>query len=244
MVKFQWILFSSIWICLTCHGKQLWSDNSFTWLKGHHYKVGDADRRVLTFEHASGHDWGDVFLFVDRISAEQSHQIYAEFSPRFKLPVGFNSGANSLFHSAYIAYTLEASESSNVSFDNHLLGLSVNLNVPGFKYFKLTFFRRFNEEMADSWQLTHVFAAHFRVGKARFLYDGFTDWVSANEDKYSTLNCTTQLKWDAGDAIFKSPGNLYIGVEYTYWRNKFGIRNSDQLATNESNTNLLLKVHF
>lgn len=231
-------------LCQETNAKQQWSDNSFTWLYGSRYEIGDAKRQVLTFEHASGHDWGDLFLFVDRMDADVSHLFYAEFSPRVQLKALSSAEQISRVQALFLAYTLEAGESSSVSFNHHLLGPSVNVAVPGFRYLKLTLFRRFNDGTADNWQLTQAFAIPIHIGQTAFLYDGFIDWTSTSEDKYSSLNFTSQLKWDLGQTLGRSKNKLYLGVEYVYWRNKFGIKNSRAFDTLESNVNMLLKVHL
>src|SRR5690554_8145102 len=56
---------------LTGHAEQFWSDNSLSVLYGGNYKMipygKDSEAGTMTLEHVSGHSWGGVFLFVDRI---------------------------------------------------------------------------------------------------------------------------------------------------------------------------------
>src|SRR3546814_2823481 len=59
-----------------------------------------SDLQTITFEHASGWTWGDMFLFVDNkwyngISGSDGHTYYGEFSPRLSL--GKISGADLSF---------------------------------------------------------------------------------------------------------------------------------------------------
>jgi nucleoside-specific outer membrane channel protein Tsx len=43
----------------------LWQNNSLTYLYGKDYKVDAGEiQQTITFEHASGWTWGDMFLFV------------------------------------------------------------------------------------------------------------------------------------------------------------------------------------
>jgi len=37
---------------------------------------------------------------------------------------------------------------------------------------------------------------------------------------------------------------VYVGAEYSYWKDKYGIENSSRLDTHENTTSLLVKVHF
>ncbi|MFT5852739.1 MAG: hypothetical protein ACI87J_002718, partial [Colwellia sp.] len=51
-------------------------------------------------------------------------------------------------------------------------------------------------------------------------------------------NFTSQLKYNLA-SILDLDTKLYVGVEYAYWVNKFGIDGVD-----ENNINLLVKYHF
>lgn len=95
-----------------------------------------------------------------------------------------------------------------------------------------------NDLWDDDEQITLTWAVPFTIGGAEFLYDGFLDYSSASATNATETNFTSQLKWNAGKLLgTRSP--LYIGIEYAYWINKFGIDGMD-----EKNTCLLLKWHF
>lgn len=226
--------------------KQLWNNNSFSFLKGNNYRLGDAKRKVITFEHASGHSWGDMFLFVDRLrSSNGSNETYMEVSPRYSLgKYLIETDEESLLKDILLAYTMESGQNEVISFDHHLFGIGVDLNIPYYKFFKLNFYRRNNDGRADNWQMTHSFAIPFQLGEHHFLYDGFIDWSSAAENTHSSLNFTSQLKWDLGHVIQLPKSKLFLGIEYVFWRDKFGVKNRPTLKSNESNVNLLLKAHF
>ncbi|ERS82873.1 hypothetical protein Q671_11420, partial [Halomonas sp. PBN3] len=83
--------------------------------------------------------------------------------------------------------------------------------------------------------------APFTLGAARFLFDGFLDYSTAESDHKSELNFTPQLKLDIGH-FSGNPGVLYAGIEYAYWRNKFGL--SDEVMDTESSVSALVKFHF
>ena len=92
--------------------------------------------------------------------------------------------------------------------------------------------------MDDDYQLTFSYGIPFKVAAEDFLVDGFLDWSTAEDDHASELNWTTQWKWNAGKHI--SPETrLYLGVEYSVWNNKYGIKNM-----NENNVSALVKYHF
>lgn len=61
-----------------------------------------------------------------------------------------------------------------------------------------------------------------------FSFEGFAMWTAKkgkNEFGKSTgaeFNLDAQVMWDVGRTVFSSPKKLRVGIEYQYWRNKFG----------------------
>ena len=215
-----------------CNAETFFIDNSLSILRGNSYKVGDDDRTVATFEHLSIHSWGDIFLFLDRLKSDNGdYETYTEISPRIT-PFFFD---DSFVKSIGFSTTFELGE----DFTNTLWGGSIDLNLPGFQHFALNFYRRVNEDEDDSYQLTPTWSIPFKLGKAEFLYDGFADWYIDHKGSSDEINFTSQLKYNAG-RLFGIENKLYVGVEYVYWLNKFGIRKH----ADERNLNLLAKYHF
>lgn len=76
--------------------EQQWSDFSLSYLKGSDYEVVDPDQQTITVEHASGHNWGDNFFFVDRQKSDDGDtSTYFELSPRLSL--GYATGSDLSF---------------------------------------------------------------------------------------------------------------------------------------------------
>ena len=117
-----------------------WQNNSLSYLYGQDFKVDAGEiQQTVTFEHASGWSWGDMFLFVDNkwyngLSGEEGHTYYGEFSPRLSL--GKLSGQDVSFgpvKDVLLAATYERGESSaGRPNQTYLLGPAVDLDVPGF----------------------------------------------------------------------------------------------------------------
>lgn len=245
---------------IAAHAEVLWQDNSLSLLNGDDYKVNyslgtdDSSRDVVTFEHASGHSWGDLFLFSDYLSSNAgSDELYTEISPRLSL--GKLSGRELAFgpvKDVLLASTLELGNmddpdhltATGPHFTHKLAGVGFDLAVPGFNYVQANFYHRNNDDAADNEQLTLVWALPFALGGADFLYDGFIDWTSASKSAHPSMNFTSQLKWDAG-ALWGQPKSLYAGIEYVHWNDKFGIENGTfGIDSDERNVNLLVKYHF
>lgn len=212
---------------LNCSAETLWSDFSATLLKGDNYQVGDNDRTVFTFEHAAGYSWGDSFMFVDRLHSENGDkETYIEISPRFKI----SEYQNSFFKNIYIATTAEVGD----GFTHYLLGVGTSLKVPHFTFVNLNLYHRNNDASDNGQQIT----ASWKLPIGPLIYDGFIDFVPSNDNKSTSYNFTSQLKYNIG-GMLNIKNKLYLGVEYVYWHNKFGISNID-----EKNMNLLVKYHF
>ena len=232
-------------LCAGCslplQAEVLWQDVSVTYLNGSNYRVDGPDKQVLTFEHAAGTSWGDSFFFFDHLRADNGKRSnYAEWSPRLSLGKLSNAELKyGIVKDLLFTSTVEMSSLQT----NFLYGVATDLTVPGFNYFKLNFYRRNNDGVADNWQLTTTWAIPFSLGELQFLYDGFLDWSSATADQSASMNMTSQLKW-ALHPLLNMKSKLYVGVEYVYWRNKYGIADSPAFRTHESNVNLLVKAHF
>ncbi len=251
----------------------LWQNNSLTYLYGKNFAVDSAGgkegdiQQTITFEHASGWTWGDMFLFVDNkwyngISGSDGHTYYGEFSPRLSL--GKISGADLSFgpvKDVLISATYERGESQDdgTPNQNYLLGPAVDLAIPGFDRFALnTYYRKpdgTTGKPSGQWQITSTWAMTFPVGKSDILFDGYIDWVvndkkNGNTELKKNFHFNPQIKYDLGKALDYTPGKLYVGIEYDYWSNKYGIEDGGFVSKNfvgptDQNTfSAIVKAHF
>ncbi|MEH6651342.1 MAG: outer membrane protein OmpK [Motiliproteus sp.] len=212
--------------------EMLWDRFSLSYLYGSDYKfVEDGEMSVVTIEHASGHSWGDNFLFIDRtMPSKGDSSFYGELSPR--LSIGKVSDSDLSFGpmtDLLVATTWEMGD----GFDNYLYGIGTALSVPGFRYFNVNLYKANNDLSLDDEQLTLNWGAPFNIGSSEFLIDGFLDWSSSAEDHASEMNFTPQIKWNVGK-LMNTKAPLYLGVEYSHWNNKFGVD-----GVNERNVSLL-----
>ena len=235
-----------------------WQDNSLTYLNGIDFKVDPPKQQTVTFEHASGWSFGDLFVFVDGIKynteatngAGDGHTFYGEISPRLSL--GKISGADLSFgpvKDVLLAATYEFGEDD---VDSYLLGPAVDLNIPGFDYFQLNTYLRTTDGRRDGdnvWQITPVWSYTIPVGDSDLVIDGFMDWVVDNDDSYhANLHFNPQIKYDLGKAMKWGEKQLYVGIEYDYWKNKYGIKDGGDVSqfvgpTDQNTASLLVKAH-
>jgi nucleoside-specific outer membrane channel protein Tsx len=235
------IFLINIFLINNINAQELWSSNSVSLLYGTTFKVPqtttsqDLKRYVTTLEHISENSWGDIFSFLDltRSTETQNTNIYGEFTPRlslFKIS-NYSADKKDLFSDFLLALNLEYG-SSPTGFNqlNYLVGIGTNINLAFFQYLKLNFLRRIDQRNPDSWQLTPVFGAPFSVGNADFRIDGWADFVSSTKTTPINIHTQIQLKWDIGKAITKKKDTFYVGTEFKYWRNKFGISGITELV--------------
>ncbi len=230
-----------------------WQNNSLTVLYGDNFKVNPEKQQTLTFEHASGWSFGDVFFFVDTIhysdvSEGDDTTYYGEFSPR--LSFGKLTGADlkaGPVTDVLLAATYEFGEGD---IKNYLIGPGFDLAIPGFDYFQVNLYRRHTDSSVKGddeglWQITPVWSYTLPVGNSDLVIDGFIDWVVGNEDNYrNNLHFNPQIKYDLGKALSLSAKQLYVGIEYDYWKNKYGIEDSPAFETDQNTASLLVKLHF
>jgi nucleoside-specific outer membrane channel protein Tsx len=233
-------------LSMSAQAEQLWADNSVSVLYGSDYEFNvDEDTTTLTLEHVSGHSWGGLFYFVDRHNGGDYKETYGEFSPTFNLTKmeGMVTGIN-------LAYTYEfgtlqtgdfnfADPNFHKAFDNHLVGLGVNLKIPGLNFASVTFYRAFNDGSdTDDNQL--IVVAGYSNGNLNI--DGFMDYAFGSENDgfggEDSMNLTPQITYDIAPML-ELKGKLKVGIEYSYWTNQFGIDGQDQNAVS-----LLLKAHL
>lgn len=237
----------------------LWQDNSLTYLNGTDFTVDPDKQQTITFEHASGWSVGDLFVFVDGIKyngdaengAGDGHTFYGEISPRLSL--GKISGADLSFgpvKDVLLATTYEFGEDD---VESYLIGPGFDLAIPGFDYFQINTYLRTTDGSRDGdgvWQITPVWSYTIPVGNSDLVIDGFMDWVTDNDDSYhANLHFNPQIKYDVAKA-FGVGKKVYVGVEYDYWSDKYGIEDEGFVGseilggTDQSAISLLVKAHF
>jgi nucleoside-specific outer membrane channel protein Tsx len=234
-----------------------WQNNSLTYLWGKNFAVNPEIQQTVTFEHADAWKYGDNFFFVDKIFYNGDKDFnngpntyYGEFSPRLSL--GKITGQSFAFgpvKDVLLAMTYERGEGDN---EAYLIGPGFDLAVPGFNYFTLNFYLRNTEGSRPGdnvWQITPAWSYTIPVGRSDVLIDGYIDWVVDNDQTrrgtyHANLHVNPQVKYDLGKALNYGAKQLYVGFEYSYWKDKYGIDSRGNLDSNQSVASALVKVHF
>jgi len=233
-------------------GALQWQSNRLAYLYGRDFVVNPARQHTVTLEHASGWRYGDLFAFIDvtRFSSGRDAEVgreswYGEFSPRLSLgKLTDRTLRVGPLQDLLLAATAEFGEGA---VETLLLGPGFDLALPGFDYLQLNLYRRMPDGNRDgeSWQITPVWGSRFPVAGSEVRFDGFIDWIPEGDgDYHHNLHINPQLTFDAGRLAGQGSGRLYLGVEYSYWSNKYGITDSESLPADQSVTSLLIKLYL
>ncbi len=216
-----------------------WSNNEIQYLHGGHFNEPfnpkNVSQSIITVTHADGWAYGRNFFFMDTLftTGGQPSQInlYGELYSTFSL--GKISGRNlSLGIVKDFGITGgvnlgERMDSPQSGFRAWLYGVTVDFSLPGFNYFNVDFLRQRVTETNDigtSWQITPVWQLPFSLAGTHWSLEGFADFIGSKPDHTARqILAQPQLRLDIGE-LWGNENHLYLGIEYQYWHNKYGIK--------------------
>lgn len=213
-------------------GATLWNETNIQYLWGGQFKnpfTGTQDTQsTITVEHANAWKYGDTFLFFDVTDTEKANTgIYGELSPR--LSIGKITGHDlsaPLVKDVLVAGTLEMGQ----GFRNYLYGVGFSLNLPKFNFADLNVYVRNDPKQSGStYQVTPCWQLPFSVGKADLLFEGFTDIAGGEGNLVFNIDAQPRLLLDLGK-FWDAPKSIYLGTEFIYWHNKFGVSGVNEYA--------------
>lgn len=215
-----------------------WSNTEIQYLHGGNYqepgKPNDVGQSIITINHSHGWAYGRNFFFMDVLftDAGQAPQtnLYGEFYSTFSLAKilgrDLSFGIVKDFGATLGVNLGENMDSPQSGFRAWLYGVTVDFDLPGFDYFNVDFLRQRVTETADigtSWQITPVWKLPFEIAGTKWSFEGFADFIAENHYAARQTLAQPQLRLDVGD-LFGNSGHLYLGIEYQYWHNKYGIK--------------------
>ena len=71
--------------------------------------------------------------------------------------------------------------------------------------------------------MTPAFSLPFKAGGASMSLEGYADFIGAHADCEAMVISQPQLRVDIS-GLWNKPGKVYLGVEWDYWHNKYGIK--------------------
>ena len=238
--SFAKAILTSMFLALVHHPANAaadWSVTNLALLHGDDYKLEDDAQYSITIDHARSWRYGDLFMFIDIFNpATADSNEYGEIHPRFSFSkITGKDFSNSYVKDMYIATEVELGE-------NHrawLYGVGFDFKVAGFNYFNMNVYVRDNiRQDGKTWQVTPYWQLPFSIGATKWTFEGFADIAGTEDNSEHNIIFQPQLLWDI-EAHPGSSGSLKAGIEYNYWRNKFGVK-----GVTQSTPQLILKYSF
>jgi len=208
-----------------------WQSSNVQLLRGSNYELSDTHGTIMTFEYANQWSYGDFFMFIDQSKFDDGeNNTYGELSPRFSLNKitgdDFSYGAITDF---YISTTIERGK-GNV--EAYLIGVGVDIDVPGFNFFNANIYSRHNPDLEDdTWQVTLAWQYPFSIGSTVWITEGFADFAGdAGLGYVSNQYVVPRLLVDVSEIVNMKQESLWLGIEYSFWTSKYGVDSVDERA--------------
>ena len=216
-----------------------WQNNEIQYLHGTGYRMPGNPQQVsfstITLTHADGWKYGRNFFFMDTYISDAGEpsqtSVYGEAYSYLTLgkvlgkdlSLGYFKDINAAI-GVNAGESFDSPSSGNRTF---LYGVSIDFALPGFSLFTLDLLQHDQFENipnGSSLQITPVWILPFTIAGTKWSFEGFTDFIGKKNPGYAnTIISQPQIRLDVGDLFGKS-NHFYIGVEYEYWHNKFGIK--------------------
>jgi len=201
-----------------------WHSTNVQLLQGWDYALGSQERTIATLEHSHGWKYGDFFGFLDYTWPEGGERnYYFEVAPRlsFSKMTGRNLSYG-IIKDLLISTTIDKPEGKE---ERYLYGLGVDLDIDGFKYLKTNWLVRDDPALdGETYQLTVSWNRPFDIAGNNYLIEGFADFAGSEGNTSSNQLIVPRFLFDVGQVAGIKEKQLWMGVEWQYWHNKFGIK--------------------
>lgn len=207
---------------------------------------GDEYTNILTLQHASGWTYGDNFFFVDFSDSGKNtfydNDAYMEWYTNFSF--GKISGSEVGFGIVRdLGFIVGINYAADSNVRKYLPGIRFALDLPGFAFANLDVMAYLDDSAGvssggapaedDSFIIDFNWAYPFSVGNQDFSIEGHIEYIDERDDEFgneveSHVLAQPQFRWDAGKALFDSPQRIFLGIEYQYWQNKLGDKDTDE----------------
>lgn len=211
-----------------------WSSTNIQGLYGGDFIFAETKRGTATIEHAHGWKYGDNFFFVDMYNND-GFEVYAELYSSFSLSkITQKDIALGPVSDVSLMLGLNISNRPEKDpFRAYLWGVKFDFDSSYFDYLNISI-AAYKEEGVSTYgvQITPVWSLPFTLLETKFKFRGFLDLKngSTNSAGNVTMLAQPQLLMDIGDLVKWRSDILYIGMEYSYWVNKYGVEGKDESA--------------
>jgi nucleoside-specific outer membrane channel protein Tsx len=243
----QWISYLGIGVLTTSFAissqAAIWSSTEIHYSSGDYLNFTndkhDDTKNIITFQHSSGHKYGINFFFVDHLRSDTSSEFYGEWYSTFSL--GAITGSDMSFGAVKDVGLIAGFNFAPGSNSMYTLpGVSLALDLPGFAFANLDI-TGYNHIKTDgssgeesSYMLDFNWAYPFKVGGLSWSVEGHAEYIAGRDLKDGTAKLEDwilmqpQVRLDLGEALGNEAGNLFVGIEYQYWKNKYGVKDKNE----------------
>ncbi|WP_231886684.1 outer membrane protein OmpK [Methylomonas methanica] len=216
-----------------------WHNSEIQYLHGGNYQEpfnpNDVSQSIITITNAHGWTYGRNFFFMDALFTESGQpsqtNLYGEAYSTLSLSkisgLNLSYGIFKDFGATGGINLGENMDSPQSGTRAWLYGITLDFDLPGFDYFNVDFLRMRVTEPADigtSWQITPTWKLPFEIAGSKWSFEGFADFIGKKGDRADRQALAQpQLRLDIGD-LWGNGNHLYLGIEYQYWHNKYGIK--------------------
>jgi nucleoside-specific outer membrane channel protein Tsx len=224
-----------------------WSDTSVGFRTGNRYAepfgANDIHKNIVNFTHVDGVRYGTNFLNVDLLQSDSKDSDAQEAYVVYRFTLDLEKTTGRKFAWGPVRGTgLTAGFDWNTKNDPGyaskkrmlVVGPTFSMDVPGFLNIGVYLLDESNKPVGVASR--HTFDKHamlglswgIPLGASGFSFEGFGNWIAPKgRDEFggptaTETNIDAQVMYDVGAHTSLGKGKLKAGLEYQYWRNKFG----------------------
>lgn len=202
-----------------------------------------ASTDIITLQHASQWDYGSHFFFVDFLNDDTADKfndqdVYAEFYSHVSLGKTFELNLpQGILKDVSVSMGVNYGADANVL--KYLPGVQLSLDVPAFRFFTIlttAYLDDSQNPQSDSYMIDTAWNLPFTAFKQKFSLEGHLEYMASRENETTGepvsawILAQPQLRWDMGYSLFNRPQQLFVGMEYQYWKNKLGVQDANEQA--------------
>ena len=230
---------------------------------------GTADTTIITLQHAGGWEYGDNFFFIDHsrynvnndanFPVEDSSEFYGEWYSNFS--IGAITGKKLAFGPVKdVGIVAGANFAPEIDSMWLLPGVRFALDLPGFAFAQVDItgythqgggsasspvFTVIDED--SSFMVDFAWAYPFKIGSTNWSIEGHLEYIDGRQqiNNFGTVELESwvlfqpQIRLDLGEVLGNTPGKIFVGIEYQYWKNKLG-----EKGTNDNSAQFLAVWRF
>ncbi|UVE18395.1 nucleoside-binding protein [Pseudomonas sp. LS44] len=213
----------------------------------------DIAKRIYSFTHASGYQYGSNFFNLDVLLSDSndprkgtdhgSSEVYGVYRNQVFASRVFDRKFDNALVKDY-AFTLGFDASRNNNRGNAkkravVFGPTLKLNTAGFTDFSVLYYKEKNHSgipnakhpdhtFDATYMLSAAWMRPFEIGGHAAKFQGMLNYTGEKGEDYNDKDTAPETLMRAALMVAARPGknvkpNLYFGVGYEYWHNKFGV---------------------